>query len=286
MSTVGVCLTFDFDAMSLWLGSFNTSSPTKMSQGEFGARVGAPRILEILERHGLTCTWFIPGHTVDSFPDLVKEIAARGHEIGHHGYCHESPVNLTEDEERAVLDKGIESIERVTGSAPVGYRSPAWDLSPKSVELFVEYGFEYDSSLMGRDFELYRCRVGDVPHKDRAYEFGTEVDVVEVPVSWALDDFPQFEFVWTPMYLQGLSAHEKAETMWLNDFRYMAENVPDGVFTLTMHPQVIGRGARIKILERLIEEMKSTPGVRFMRVCDVAREWKKANPLPTPSVST
>ncbi|MFN8186006.1 MAG: polysaccharide deacetylase [Gaiellales bacterium] len=272
-----VCLTFDFDAMSLWLGTFRASTPTAMSRGEFGARVGVPRILDLLEREGIPASFFIPGHTVDSFPDLARRIADAGHEIGHHGYLHESPVNLSEDEERRVLDRGIESIERATGQRPVGYRSPAWDLSDNSVALLLEYGFEYDSSMMAQDFEPYRCRLGDVAHTDRAYEFGEEVDLVEFPVSWTLDDFPLMEFVLSPV-LPGLGSADQARSLWIGDLDWMADNVPGGVFGITFHPQVIGRGGRLQVIADLIEHAKAR-GARFSRVCDVVRDWAVEHPL-------
>lgn len=272
------CLTFDFDALSIWIGRpFASPTPTALSRGEFGARVGVPRILALLEREQIPATFYVPGHTVDTFPDHCREIVARGHEIGHHGYLHESPADLEPAEERRVLERGIESMERVLGTRPVGYRSPGWELSPASVDLLLEYGFEYDSSMMAQDFELYRCRQGDVPSTDGPYVFGHEVDLVEFPVSWSLDDYPQMEFA--KGFSTGLSGYDKTLSMWTTDFDYMVENVPEGVFGVTFHPQVIGRGGRMRILEGLIAHIKQTPGVSFRRVVDVVREWRAANPL-------
>jgi peptidoglycan/xylan/chitin deacetylase (PgdA/CDA1 family) len=276
MASPTVCLTFDFDAMSLWMGTFKVTTPTAMSRGEFGARVGVPRILEILGRSEIKATFYVPGHTVDTYPDLAKRIIAEGHEIGHHGYLHESPVFLDEKEEREVIDRGLESIERATGERPVGYRSPAWDLSDNSIPLLLEYGFEYDSSMMAQDFEPYRCRVGDVPNLDKAYEFGKEVDLVEFPVSWTLDDFPQMEFVLNPV-LPGLSEPEKAKRMWIGDLDWMVRNVPDGIFGMTFHPQVIGRGGRMQILEDMIDHAKEIDGVTFSTVRDAVRGWAAAH---------
>jgi peptidoglycan-N-acetylglucosamine deacetylase len=272
-----VCLTFDFDAQSLWLGTFKSDSPTLLSRGEFGARVGVPRILALLEREGIEATFYIPGHTIDTYPDLCRRIVDAGHEVGHHGYLHESPVNLSPEEERAVIERGLQSIDTHLGLKPRGYRSPAWDLSPSSIDLLLEYGFEYDSSMMAQDFEPYRARRGDVPHTDRAMEFGEEVDLVEFPVSWTLDDFPQMEFNINP-YLVGLSSHEKAREMWQGDFDFMRQHVPHGAFGITFHPQVIGRGVRMTLLERLIGHMKEHDA-RFRRVGDVVADWKAQNPL-------
>lgn len=134
-------------------------------------------------------------------------------------------------------------------------------------------------SMMGADYQPYWCRRGDVPHRDRAYQWGKEVELVEFPVSWTLDDFPQMEFVINPA-LSGLSGYDKTLEMWRTDFNYMLEEEPDGVFCITFHPQVIGRGGRMTILQDLIGHMKAADAT-FRRVADVVADWKAAHPLPT-----
>jgi peptidoglycan/xylan/chitin deacetylase (PgdA/CDA1 family) len=217
-----VCLTFDFDAISLWIGPMGATSPSMISRGEFGT-VGVERILRLLARHDIPATFFVTGHTADTYPDSVRAIAAAGHEIGHHGYLHENPVALeSKDVERAVLERGLVALEGAVGQRPTGYRSPAWDNSPHTIELLLEYGFRYESSLMGQDFTPYWCRVGDVIHRDGPYEFGPSVDLVELPVSWILDDFPHFEYVRRPNRVSpGLSAPSKVEEIWRGEFDYM-----------------------------------------------------------------
>ena len=133
---ISVCLSFDFDAMSVWLTTMRSRSLSTVSRGEFG-KVGTERLLDVLRRYQVLASWFIPGHTIDTFPDLVKRIADTGHEIGHHGYCHENPASVAPDEERRILERGIACIQRVTGKTPTGYRSPAADLGPQSVSLLV-----------------------------------------------------------------------------------------------------------------------------------------------------
>ena len=137
-----------------------SQSPSAVSRGEFG-KVGTERLLEVLRRQQVLASWFIPGHTIDTYTKVVQKIADSGHEIGHHGYCHENPAAVPADEERRILERGIACIRRITGKAPLGYRSPAWDLSPHSVDLLLEFGFFYDSSMMADDFTPYYCRVGD-----------------------------------------------------------------------------------------------------------------------------
>lgn len=270
-----VCLTFDFDAISLWLGPFKATSPSMISRGEFGP-VAARRILDLLDRYQIRSTWFVPGHTADTYPEAVREVHDRGHEIGHHGYCHENPVGLSPEEERRILEKGLQALERLTGSRPYGYRSPSWDMSPNTVELLLEYGFIYDSSLMGNDFTPYRCRRGDQYSLDGPYQFGEPTNLVEMPVTWGLDDFPAFEYVSLPTKLYpGLRSPSQVFEIWAGDFDYMAAHVPGGVYTLTLHPQVIGRGHRMLFLERLIRHLCATPGTRFERMLDIVERWKE-----------
>ncbi|HVB81664.1 MAG TPA: polysaccharide deacetylase [Candidatus Binataceae bacterium] len=275
-TNISVCLSFDFDAMSVWLGSLNATSPSALSRGEFGA-VATVRLLDMLARWEIKSTWFIPGHTIDTYPDLVRRVADAGHEIGHHNYCHENPIALSLEEERRVLDRGTETIRRITGKPPEGFRSPAWDLSPHSLGLLLERGFLYDSSLMGNDYTPYYCRVGDIPAKDGPYVFGREVEMVELPVTWGLDDFPAFE--WLYGVNQGLSSPSQVYERWAGDFDYLGEFVGEGVYCLTMHPQVIGRGHRLLMLNRLVEHMKERAGVSFRTMAEVAREWKRKHPL-------
>ena len=154
-----VCLTFDFDAISLWIGPMGATSPSMISRGEFGV-VGVERILRLLARTTIPATFFVTGHTADTYPDSVKAIIAAGHEVGHHGYLHENPVGLeSRGREREVLELGLAALERAGCPRPVGYRSPSWDNSPHTVGLLLEQGFHYESSLMGKDFEPHWCLV-------------------------------------------------------------------------------------------------------------------------------
>lgn len=271
-----VCLTFDFDAISVWAGTFGLTSPTYVSRGEFAANVATPRILDLLEREQVTTTWYIPGMDVDTYPDVCKRIRDAGHEIGHHGYAHEGPTSLAESDERRVLERGLESLDKVLGVRPTGYRSPAWDLSPNSTRLLTEFGFTYDSSMMGKDYEAYWCRTGDVVSTDGPVQFGPQLDLVEVPVSWTLDDFPFMEFVLAPPLL--VPAQTDVEAMaqrWMSDMDFMVEEVPTGHFMQTFHPQSIGRQSRLRILERIIARAKGH-GARFTTVNEVADKFRQS----------
>jgi peptidoglycan/xylan/chitin deacetylase (PgdA/CDA1 family) len=265
-----VCLSFDFDTMSASIFR-GQDTPTWLSRGEFGARTGIVRILDLLHEYGIRATFFIPGYTADSFPERVQAVRQAGHEIGNHGYLHEPPAQAAGDaeQERAILRKANDALERVAGVHPSGYRSPSWDLSEHSVRLLREEGFLYDSSLMADDFRPYLCREGDQINRGSGYVMGTETDVVELPVSWILDDYPYFEL--RPQN-SIMAPPSHVREIWQGEFDYLYERVPDGIFTLTMHPHVIGRGHRMTMLEKLIRHMRSRPGVRFATMEEVARE--------------
>ena len=264
-----VCLTFDFDALSIWVSTFKLTSPTPLSRGEYGARVGLPRILALLKQHQVPATFFVPAHTAVSFPEEVRAIAAAGHEIACHGFVHESPVNLTYDQEVALLARSEAVLEKVTGSRPTGYRSPAWDLSPHTIDILEQRGYLYDSSLMADDFQPYRPRRGDVVTEE-GFTPGTECNLIEFPVAWELDDYPYFQFMVKPIN-QGLRDPAEVGRIWQAEFDYCHAHVENGVFNLTNHPEIIGRGPRVLVLNALIAHMKSRSGVRFSTLSDEAR---------------
>lgn len=258
-----VCLTFDFDAVALWVSSFRQTTATPVSRGEYGANVGLGRVLSLLREKGVKATFFVPAHTAASYLDQTRRILAEGHEIGVHGYCHESPTGLEPDEEARLLDAAVAKLQGVLGAdfRPAGYRSPAWDLSSNSVALLAERGFLYDSSMMADDFTPYLARVGDRVDEE-GFAPGTTSRLVEMPVAWELDDFPYFTFTNRPLF-GGMHSPDHVFTCWKAEFDYCHRHVADGVFTLTMHPQVIGRGPRIEMLSRLIDHMQAHPEVTF-----------------------
>jgi peptidoglycan/xylan/chitin deacetylase (PgdA/CDA1 family) len=266
-----VCLTFDFDALSVWLGNYSPVTPAMLSRGEYGARVGVPRILNLLAAYKLPATFFVPGHTAESFPDTVEAILAAGHEVAHHGYEHRDPSTQNPDEERRSMERGVQVLERFLGHPPLGYRSPSWDYSPATLSLLVEYGFLYDSSLFADDFHPYHPRLGDQVGIEEPLQPGQETSLWEFPVDFSLDDWPHFTFNFTPLRV-GLSAPSKVLEIWASEFDYMVGHEQDGVFTLALHPQVIGRGHRMMLLERFIQHALSKNCARFARMGDVTKE--------------
>jgi peptidoglycan/xylan/chitin deacetylase (PgdA/CDA1 family) len=255
-----VALCFDFDAESLWVMK-NLTTPSFMSRGEYGARVGVPRILPLLEKYDIKATFFVPADTARRHPDLVKEIHARGHEIGHHGDVHENPAKLSRPEEERVLRTGIDTLEKLTGERPRGYRSPAWDLSHNTIGLLRQHGFLYDSSLMGDDFRPYWV-----------VDQGKQTEIVEMPVSWELDDAAHFFFTFSPVYYTGMAAPDKIYDIWATEFEGAYQN--EGIFVLTMHPQLIGRYHRLKMVEKLIQTIAGYSHVWFTTCTEIATDWR------------
>ena len=276
---IDVCLTFDFDAMSVWIGTFHARSPSALSRGEFG-NVGANRLLTMLSEWGIQSTWFVPGHTADAFPQTVEKIAEAGHEVGHHGYFHERPK--TPEDEARDFDRASATLERIAGKRPIGYRSPAAGLMPSTLNCLLERNFLYDSSMMGEDFSPYYCRVGDQAPSDGPFVWGRQTQLVELPFTWGLDDFPIFEHVWTRNGVNpGLASPSHVYEIWVGDFDYLYERLGEGVFILTMHPQAIGRGHRLLMLERLIQHIREREGITFKTMAEVANEFRHAHPLPS-----
>ena len=277
MSRHLVCLRFDFDALSGWIAR-GLTTPTPMSRGEFGA-IGAKRILTLLAKHSIRSTWFIPGVTIHTYPDICRRVTDAGHEIGHHGWTHVPPAKLNRDAEAEGLKRANEAILNLSGRRARGYRSPSWDLSAHTIALLTENDFLYDSSMMGHDHHPYRARQGDMITDAGSVQFGAETDLIEMPVSWTLDDYPYFEFVRTDgAILPGLSTARDVLKNWLDDFTYMCRNERWGILTYTFHPFVIGRGHRMMILEELIEAL-TDQGAIFTTMADAAEEFLEREPL-------
>jgi peptidoglycan-N-acetylglucosamine deacetylase len=275
---VSVCLTFDFDAISVWIGPRRSKSAILIARGEFGA-VGADRLLKMLEDYDVPSTWFIPGHTIDTYPEVCGRVVAAGHEVGYHGYCHEAPSSKRDQsDERAILDKAIDRIERLSGVPPRGHRLPGGNLGERWLRLLLEHGFSYDSSMAPNDYAPTYCRLGDVVRTDAAFQFGEAVDLVELPFDWMLDDWPYFTYDAADHH-EGLRSPNEVYDVWRAEFDYLYQELGTGVLVLTMHPQCIGRGSRLLMLRQLIEYMRSHDDVSFRTMTDVATRFRAAHPL-------
>jgi peptidoglycan-N-acetylglucosamine deacetylase len=267
---IAVNLGTDFDAQCLWLGAFNKPSPSYMSRGEFGAEVGVPRLLELYGRFDVTTSWFTPGHTVDTFPDACRRIRDAGHEFGNHGYYHENPTKISPETEERLIDLAMQTFDKQLGLRPTGYRSPYWDYSDSTLDLVEKFGFKYDSSLMGRDLVPYRPRRWQV-HWEQGNVAGKASQVLEIPVSWYLDDFPPLAYV---TGLQpGMQDTETIYRRWRDIFDYGYQRVEHPVYVSCVHPQIIGQAHHLLWYERLIEYIASKDGVWFATCDQIADAW-------------
>lgn len=259
-----VTISVDFDAETLWSGTFKLTTPSPLSRGDYDIRAGIPRILALLEKHQLPATFMVPGQVIDDHPDVCREIASHQVEIGYHGYHHESVLETSIEDERELMRRGIARIEEMFDTQPRGNRSPPFALGPNTADLLEEFGFAYDSSLFGHD-EPYRPHVpvGNGPLRD----------FVELPVSWELDDAPYFLFSFFP-YMSGLATPSQVLEIWKAEFDGSYE--AGGCFLLVVHPFCIGRYPRIAMLDELISYISSHSDVWFATHLDVATEWRAA----------
>jgi peptidoglycan/xylan/chitin deacetylase (PgdA/CDA1 family) len=257
---VAVALSFDSDHESLTLREGETS-PGKLSQGQYGHRQGVPRVLALLEKHGIPATFFVPAVIATLYPDEQRRVAAAGHELGIHGWIHERNSALPREAERDLQKRAADVLERLAGARPVGIRTPSWDFSPHTLAISREMGLLYDSSLMADDdpYELL--------------EDGQPTGMVELPPEWIRDDaiyFNMDRFSALRPYTPPSAVLEIFTAEFDGAYR------EGGLFVLTMHPHVIGHRSRIALLERLIEHIRGHAGVWFATHADVARYVKAA----------
>ncbi len=236
-----------------------------MSHAEFGTRVGVARILELLARESIPSTWFVPGHTLETFPGDAAAILAGGHELASHGWFHEDFSELDRELQRGILERSIDAVVRASGAPPKGFRAPYWALSRETLELVEDAGYAYDSSLMADDYRPYRVRRGDSHSVEAGSVFGSEGRLLEVPVYWAMDDWPHFEPA-PDGGRDGLSAPSKVLEIWTGELRYAHRHAPGGLLTITMHPECVGRGHRMAMLEEFITEARTLDAVVFDRL--------------------
>ncbi len=279
----------DVDAVAGWLGSYGgEDSPDDISRGMFAGEVGSMRLLDLFDKLDIKTTWFIPGHSVETFPQQMKEVANRGHEIGIHGYSHENPIAMTAEQEEAVLDKCIGLITELSGQRPTGYVAPWWEFSNVTNEMLLKKGIKYDHSLMHNDFSPYRVRVGDtwtkIDYSGKPEDWmkplvrGEETDLIEIPANWYLDDLPPMMFIKKSPNSHGFVNPRDIEQMWKDQFDWVYENMDYAVFPITIHPDVSGRPQVLLMLERLFKHIASHEGVKFVTMNEMADNYDKKFP--------
>ncbi len=224
-----------------------------MSHQRYGPTVGVPRILKLLSRLEVRATFFVPGATADRYPEVLGSILEAGHDVGHHGYLHESLVGVDELAERKYLELGLEALQRAGGVVPVGYRAPWWEATTRTRELLCEYGFRYDTSYFDADAPYW---------VDTA-----RGRLLEVPVAWALDDWERYAF-WPEVTGDGrIDRPSTVADAWFEEIEGLT--AVGGVAVLTMHPFLSGRPARAAALEHLIGRIRAETGARLMSLAEV-----------------
>lgn len=279
----------DVDAVAGWLGSYGgQDSPDDISRGLFAGEVGSPRLLKLFDKYQLKTTWFVPGHSIETFPDQMRAVADAGHEIGGHGYSHENPIDMSPQQERDVLLKSIDLIENISGKRPTGYVAPWWEFSNITNELLIAEGIKYDHSLMHNDFMPYYVRVGDswtkIDYSKPAGEWmkplvrGTETGLIEIPANWYLDDLPPMMFIKKAPNSHGFVNPRDIEQMWRDQFDWVYREYDYAVFTMTIHPDVSGRPQVLLMHERLIDYISGHDGVRWATFDQIADDFARRFP--------
>ncbi len=288
--TIHAIFGVDVDAVGGWLGSYGgEDSPADIQRGLFAGEVGVPRLLRLFDKYGLRTTWFVPGHSMETFPREIDQVLAAGHELGAHGYSHENPIRMSRQQEEDVLLKSIELIERASGRRPRGYVAPWWEMSNSTIELLLAHGFTYDHSQLYGDFVPAYARTGDtwtkIDYSKPAATWmkplvrGTAVDLVEIAANWYVDDLPPMMFIKASPNSHGFVNPRDIETMWKDQFDWVYRELDYAVFPITIHPDVSGRPQVLLMLERLIEYISGHSGVTWVTMEEAADEFRARRPL-------
>src|SRR5262245_28268432 len=263
-ATCAVALSFDSDHETFDLRN-GGKSLSRISQGQYGARAGVPRILKALDRHAVPATFFMPAVVAMLPPEEARAVTQAGHEIGLHSWIHEYNSSLDHDTERDLALRAREVLSRLSGRTPVGMRTASWDFSPWTLKIIREMGLLYDSSLMADD-EPYEL-----------LDEGEPTGIVELPVEWIRDDAVYFNMDRT----SSLRPYTPPEAVF-DIFRREFEAAYDGggLFLLTMHPHHIGHRSRVWILEETIKLARDKPGIWFATHAEIAAYCAEQAGLP------
>jgi peptidoglycan/xylan/chitin deacetylase (PgdA/CDA1 family) len=250
-----VALSFDSDHETNELRD-GGKSIGRLCWGQYGSRVGVPRILRVLERHGVKASFYVPAVSALLYPAEQRRIVAAGHEIGIHGWIHELNSTLAYEAERDLLMRAADALERTSGVRPVGMRTPSWDFSPHTLRIAQEMGLQYDSSLMS-DEDCYELLLDGQP-----------TGVIELPVEWIRDDAIYYNM----NRFAGLRPHMGPSDV-LDIFRRELDMAWEegGIFQLTMHPHQSGYRSRVWVLEELIRHAKARGSAWFATHADIVR---------------
>lgn len=283
----------DVDAVAGWLGSYGgEDSASDVSRGLFAGEVGVPRLLRLFAKFDMKTTWYIPGHSLDTFPEQMAAVRNAGHEIGLHGYSHENPTSLSVQQQRDILDRTFAQMTDFLGHAPKGSVAPWWEVSAEGADLLLAKGIEYDHSFMHHDAQPYYLRTGDswvkidydkpAAHWMTPVQRGETTGMVEIPVNWELDDLPPMMFMKTAPNSHGFVDVRTIEQKWKDHFTYLYENERESGFIMpiTVHPDVSGRPHVTLMLERFIKWVNEHDGVEWVTMQEIADDFRKRVPPP------
>ncbi|KAF5989378.1 putative polysaccharide deacetylase family protein [Fusarium bulbicola] len=304
-----VCYGVDIDAVAGWLGSYGGEDSTSdISRGLWAGTIGTRRLLKLFEKYNIKASWFIPGHSLETFPEECAMVRDAGHEIGLHGYSHENPVDMTFEQQKDVLHKTWKLLTDFCGKPPKGSVAPWWETSEEGTELMLSYGIEYDHSMSHHDCQAYWLRTGDswtkIDYTKKAEEWmkpltkGKETGMVEIPGSWYIDDLPPMMFIknspnshgWvnprqvfpeTKLLLELTGDTEMLKTSGkITSITSTGNMVNEFIFPMTIHPDVSGRPHVLLMHERIIEHINKHEGVEWVTMGEMSDYFKSKNPAP------
>jgi len=250
---VGICL----DAEAIWVGKApeNAKRPVLLSHGAYAIKDGLGPLLDLLDTHGVKASFFVPGMTSDRYPDAIRLIHGRGHELGSHGHGHRPPHTLSAEEEKSELVRGIDSLAAITGIRPTAWRSPSWEWSDRTLDLLLENGVTISANFH------------DSTRPYRHHRDGKPLPLVELPVQWHLADAPYF--MYGGQIGRVIRPAVDAQAVWEEEFSGLYD-WPGAFYHLTLHVQLIGHPGRLKMLDRHLRFIKRHNRARFMTSTQLA----------------
>jgi len=276
---IAVMLSFDFDAESLHFSRFNqtpscsreTISFADYSRGRYGPDEGLRRCLDLLRARQLRATFFVPGYVAETYPDQVREIASAGHELAYHGYLHDTRLGIPEAEELANMEISETLLERLCGRRPCGHRAPGSVMQTYTVEMLAARGYLYSSSLKTCDWAYLHQRNGQ------------KIPLVELPSDYCLDDYTYYFYTLSEPYHRSLYNNRYVREIWRDEFDGLAAE-GDKIMCLKLHPELIGRASRIRMLGELVDYMQEQ-GAWIGACADVAAYVLRENGFSIGEVS-
>ncbi|KJA19609.1 hypothetical protein HYPSUDRAFT_89342 [Hypholoma sublateritium FD-334 SS-4] len=280
----------DVDAVAGWLGSYGgEDSPLDISRGMYAGEVGVPRLLKLFKKYGIQTTWFIPGHSLETFPEQMKLVRDAGHELGLHGYSHENPVEMTVNQQKDILDHTYALLTDFNhGVPPKGSVAPWWETSKEGTDILLDKGIEYDHSSMAHDCQAFYMRDEDswtkIDYSAKAESWmkplrkGNETGLVCIPANWYLDDLPPMMFIKSSPNSHGWVNSRDVEQLWKDTFTYCYREEEEFIFPITIHPDVSGRPHVLLMLERFIEWVNTHDNIHWVPLISMAEEFRSKNP--------